>query len=129
MSITIENLICNICLKLALTDCIYCDLCNTWIHRNCLKLTKQTLNILSKSSLSYFCKTCLCGDLPFMSVTNSALDNIFSKVPSNQIIECSLCNNQNKNIKSQYCQSYTNQTSKNTLINKVKSQLFSQNQM
>ena len=38
-----------------------------------------------------------------MSVTNSALDNIFSKVPSNQIIECSLCNNQNKNIKFIYC--------------------------
>ncbi|XP_057290861.1 uncharacterized protein LOC130613549 [Hydractinia symbiolongicarpus] len=93
----IENVICHICNKIALNNCILCDLCNTWLHVSCLKMTKSTFNKLSQDEVPWFCRQCIYRTLPCTTLTDITLNSLtFNSCISDNFKECDFCN---KNIK------------------------------
>ena len=74
----IENIICYVCNKVALTQCIYCELCNTWIHQRCIKMTAKTFNLFSISPLPFFCNICISSILPFTTITDKAFSKLLT---------------------------------------------------
>ena len=74
----IENIICYVCNKVALTQCIYCELCNTWIHQRCIKMTVKTFNLFSISPLPFFCNICISSILPFTTITDKAFSKLLT---------------------------------------------------
>ena len=91
-----EKMICSVCNELSLSDCIYCELCNTWLHAKCLKLNKIMLKKLSLEKEPWFCIFCVARELPF---TNSA-QNVFNSIQTNNSLNeykekkesCNICN-------------------------------------
>ena len=95
-NLKIENLICSFCNKTSLNDCIFCDLCSTWLHRTCLELAKSSLSTFSSSPHPWFCSKCTEYILPFQSLTNQAFSKLF--LPTTNLTQtphtayCSTCN-------------------------------------
>ena len=88
----IENIICYVCKKTALTQCIFCELCNTWIHKSCIKMTAKTFKSLSESPLPFFCSICTSSILPFTTITNKVFSDINSvKKPQLKTLKCFSC--------------------------------------
>ena len=90
----VENYICHICNKLASIDCIYCELCNTWLHRTCLKLSQKCLRILGASPYPHFCPPCFQPTLPFSTLTNKTFQTIIKqhgKIKDAEKISCNFC--------------------------------------
>ena len=64
---------CKICCKPAEKnhDSIQLDKCNTWVHRNCNKINKQTYRLRQKDKSSeWFCIICTKDFLPFSDLNN-----------------------------------------------------------
>ena len=52
-------------------DSIQCDKCDTWVHRNCNKINKQTYRLLQKDKSSqWFCISCTKDFPPFSDLNN-----------------------------------------------------------
>ena len=100
---------------------ICCDLCDSWFHFKCSSLMKiQFQSYLLDKSLKWFCPICLENSLPFQSLTNNKLLNLFHdssfwsvnsrKAPNPLSIsdfdrKCSVCNKQIRDVvKSIPCQ-------------------------
>ena len=96
----IENFICCVCNSVSLTNCIFCDLCRTWLHSECLKLPKATIKSYSKSKHPFYCNKCLDSSIPFISITNQAF---ISTVNNHPIHICYTCNKTTNHINSIYC--------------------------
>ena len=87
----IENIICYVCNKVAFTQCIFCEICNTWIHKSCLKMTVKTFKSHSNSSLPYFCNICTSSILPFTMITDNVFSNLFSVKKTVTLKKCFSC--------------------------------------
>ena len=64
----VVNFPCKTCCKPVAKnhDSIQCDKCDTWVHRNCNKINKQTYRLLQKDKNSHwFCIICTKDFLPF----------------------------------------------------------------
>ena len=98
----IENIICHKCDKICLDNCIFCELCNTWVHAKCFKITKRQLTLLSHSELPYFCPKCISNSIPFSHVTNAHIDQFNSSynnnIPSHVCSSCDKTINHNEKI-------------------------------
>ena len=53
-------------------DGIFCDSCNSWIHRKCNKLTRQDYDKLSNEGedVPFICICCLADNIPFSNLTD-----------------------------------------------------------
>ena len=51
---------------------IFCDSCNSWIHRKCNKLTRQDYDKLSNEGedVPFICICCLADNIPFSNLTD-----------------------------------------------------------
>ena len=95
-SYLVENYICHVCNKLAATDCIYCELCNTWLHKTCLKLSQKCFKILGSSPYPYYCPPCFQPILAFSSISNKAFFDVHITEKTcnmkNKRLNCNQCN-------------------------------------
>ena len=68
---------CNLCQKPCKNNqkCIQCNICNSWIHLVCSKLTINQLNYYTVSNDCYYCKLCMDSILPFQSLENLKMVN------------------------------------------------------
>ena len=69
----VVNFPCKICCKPVAKnhESIQCDKCDTWVHRNCNKINKQTYKLLQKDKNSHwFCIICTKEFLPFSNLNN-----------------------------------------------------------
>ena len=69
----VVNFPCKICCKPVAKnhDSIQCDKCDTWVHRNCNKINKQTYRLLQKDKNSHwFSIICTKDFLPFSDLNN-----------------------------------------------------------
>ena len=57
----ISNYPCAICMGFCLEteNCIQCDLCLNWFHKNCVQLSNEKFRFLSNSSAKYTCTICV----------------------------------------------------------------------
>ncbi len=64
---------CKICFRSCKEsqDCIFCDLCNCWLHLKCTDLTKEQFYRLGLSDENFFCKFCILKLFPFNSINDS----------------------------------------------------------
>ena len=53
-------------------NCIFCELCNTWVHPTGIKSSNSEL---SQSNLPYYCSLCYLSIFPFQKLN----DNQFAK--------------------------------------------------
>lgn len=101
---TFETCTCYLCSKICLTDSVFCDLCDTWLHRKCLKMTKKQYDSLGKSPLPYFCPKCISISLPFSNLTNYQFDcNVTLSNKHLNIKPCLKCGKHVHKGNSSYC--------------------------
>ena len=70
----VVNFPCKICCKPVAKNHEYVqfDKCDTWVHRNCNKINKQTYKLLQKDKHSHwFCIICTKEFLPFSDLNNN----------------------------------------------------------
>ena len=79
----IESAICHKCNKVCLDDCIFCDLCHTWVHAKCYKITKRQLTLFSNNDQHYYCPCCISKVIPFSHVANFHIDQFNSSFDHN----------------------------------------------
>jgi len=95
MSRTFDSSICDRCLLICLDNSIFCNICNTWLHAKCAKLTLRQLKDLSDTDIPYFCSKCVSSALPFSDVTNRYLDHFNSLVypgcHDTKYLKCTKC--------------------------------------
>ena len=60
---------------------IFCDLCKTWIHSKCIKLTRKALLDLSLHEEPWFCSKCIGNTFPFSPQSRSQLNSLFNQCP------------------------------------------------
>ena len=70
MSKQLESSTCNFCLKIALDDTIFCEICMTWLHPKCLKMSLRSLKAHGNSKIPYYCPKCVSNCVPFTTITN-----------------------------------------------------------
>ena len=100
-----ESSTCNVCNKICLDNCIFCDLCNRWLHAKCVKLSLRQLRSLSTDPNPFFCPKCVSHALPFGNVTNAHIDNFNSLITDNHILNnCSECSKEIKHKDQLKCQ-------------------------
>ena len=84
-------------------DCICCDSCNSWIHRKCSKLNKQSFRFLVENPIqNWLYEFCLRKTLPFQSLSDNQLKNILAPIEerdNDQLVcllsmrkQCNVCN-------------------------------------
>ena len=81
---------CPICLKICLSDVILCDLCNTWMHPKCLKMSIRQFKSLANSNTPYFCQRCITKSLSFCTITNIQFSRHFLAINHNDKV-CTKC--------------------------------------
>jgi len=86
-----ESSVCHICKKFCLGNCVFCDLCLTWLHPKCLKMPNKIFNALSCNALPYFCPQCTYNIFPFSKLTNFQLKSLYRVKPLNKQ-SCYKCN-------------------------------------
>ena len=57
--------ICVVCKKIVNNNCIFCNICDQWLHFKCSKLSKSQFYLLSQSNEPYFCYSCIEQEMPF----------------------------------------------------------------
>ena len=48
-----------------------CDKCNKWVHIRCNNICKKTYRCLKKDPTPWYCKLCICVELPFSKLSNT----------------------------------------------------------
>ena len=87
-----EKLTCYFCKKICLTDAVFCELCNTWLHFKCLKFSKKQYNNLSSSNDPFFCTKCISSALPFVNIPKTHLDLFNSTISEPKLsLPCYKC--------------------------------------
>lgn len=88
-----ESSVCHVCKKICLNNSIFCDLCHTWVHGKCVKLTQHQLRLYSAKPDPYFCPKCISSLIPFSNVTNAHIDQFNSLNPHSRPAaeNCSCC--------------------------------------
>ena len=88
---------CKYCLKAVLDNCncIYCEICNSWCHIKCIKMSLSRLKELSESKDPFYCNSCLSHELPFCLLTTRTFDVTVNCTPDVSInkfkFPCKLC--------------------------------------
>ena len=84
---------CSICNIFIIDEnCIFCDLCNKWIHFKCSKLDKNTFSYYSNSSDPWFCQKCSQLTFPFCNISNKSLLNLtFNSSIIHSLKFCKIC--------------------------------------
>ena len=88
---------CNVCLNVMSQrhNCIFCDLCCSWIHMKCANLSLSHFNCLANSDLPFFCQNCILLELPFVLLHKRQFNNLFynsNKITTfNYKFPCTVC--------------------------------------
>ena len=98
MSVDKNLYICFICKKNVKNNCIYCEICDQWLHFKCSKISRSQFISLSKSNGPFFCFNCLAQEIPFSSISNKEFKNL--NVNNICTHSCDICN-----INNCYCKS------------------------
>ena len=91
-----ESSICYVCRLNVHNSGVFCEICNTWLHIKCIKITIKHYNQLAKSPLPYFCQRCISKALPLVNVTNHNLmthETFNSNKPKPNTNICNECSN------------------------------------
>ena len=83
---------CNVCDKICVDGCIFCDSCHSWLHYKCTKLKKSQIISYAKTSKKYFCTLCLEQNIPFSTISTSNLCSLINNdqlVPGNHELDLS----------------------------------------
>ena len=66
---------CHVCSHIVLDHqtAFLCDLCQTWLHFKCLKMTREEQKNLSSTNEAWFCPRCVSSIFPFSAITKSQL--------------------------------------------------------
>ena len=97
-----ESSTCHTCLKLCLDNCVFCDLCKTWLHTKCIKMTQSQFRKLGASPFPYFCQKCVSNALPLTHMTNFQLSNhLFTTTKKLKL--CIKCNKSSSKDDMVYC--------------------------
>ena len=68
--------ICLVCKKDVNSDCIYCEICDQWLHFKCSKISRSNFISLSKSNEPFFCFNCLAQEIPLSLISNKEFKNL-----------------------------------------------------
>ncbi|XP_066922407.1 uncharacterized protein [Clytia hemisphaerica] len=68
-----ETSICHVCRTCVFDNGVFCEICYTWLHIKCIKITHKHYNQLANSPLPYYCQSCISKTLPLTDVTNHSL--------------------------------------------------------
>ena len=98
MSVDKNLYICFICKKNVKNNCIYCEICDQWLHFKCSKISRSNFISLSKSNEPFFCFNCLAQEIPFSLISNKEFKNL--NVNNICTHSCDICN-----INDCYCKS------------------------
>jgi len=61
---------------------IFCDICKKWLHLKCSNLTDSQIDVLSSSSMPYFCHMCISDSLPVnLDCDHSISDITYNSLP------------------------------------------------
>ena len=66
---------------------IQCDICTNWLHFSCTVLTARQLEQLALTDAPFYCSICINCLLPFQSLDNANIKEIYSNNSHNQIIK------------------------------------------
>ena len=69
------------------TDCIKCIVCNKWVHRKCLKMTKYVFDSIDKDNF-LCCKKCEFSKFPFSSVGDKEFIRTNRKISRFPCMKC-----------------------------------------
>ena len=110
---TMDENTCKYCLKLLPENCncIFCEICKSWIHIKCLRMSLCRLRELDNSNDPFYCPKCIAAELPFMLLSDRIfnISVITSSIPivnvRNLSFPCKFCNNSCKrNQNSIFCE-------------------------
>ena len=65
-----ESIICHVCKTGIFNSGVLCEICHTWLHIKCIKITQKHYNQLTKSPFPYYCQSCISKALPLTTITN-----------------------------------------------------------
>ena len=71
---------CSICNKQVLSNAIFCDSCELWVHLRCSSLGYTEFQILSKNEKKWFCQNCYKELFPFHNLDNEEFLTVFQNV-------------------------------------------------
>ena len=55
---SIEFLNCSVCNKVVENESIFCEMCDSWVHQHCSRLTDEELKILHSDDNNWICFPC-----------------------------------------------------------------------
>ena len=63
---------CNICTKIVRSNQkgIFCNICLSWVHAKCARLSDDEFTCLSTTNDPWFCIVCLQNIIPFNNIAN-----------------------------------------------------------
>ena len=75
-----SDVLCPVCLKVCKDSQkgICCDVCDQWLHRKCAKISLVQFQSLGNSDSPFYCHHCLSSALPFVNITKSVFNQLFS---------------------------------------------------
>ena len=78
------NFPCSVCEKpVAINhEAVCCDNYNKWVHIRCNNICKKTYRCLKKDPTPWYCKLCICSELPFSTLNNTE----FARLTKNKTI-------------------------------------------
>ena len=88
---------CKVCLNVMSQrqNCIFCDLCCSWMHMKCANLSLSHFNSLANSDLPFFCQNCILSELPFVLLHKRQFNSLFHKnnkiITFNYKFPCTVC--------------------------------------
>jgi len=73
---------CAICVKPGRKKqkAIACDLCERWLHFECIDMYLSTFNSLASSPKPYYCHNCITDQIPFSNSTNKEIQKLLNHV-------------------------------------------------
>ncbi len=72
--------VCSYCYKNCTSrqNCILCDICESWLHLKCSKLSLTQFEYFGACDLPFFCQKCISLSLPFVNITKHNFTSLFS---------------------------------------------------
>ena len=87
--------ICVVCKKIVNNNCIFCNICDQWLHFKCSKLSKSQFYLLSQSNEPYFCYSCIEQEMPFSLISNTEFKRLYFCITNAKNLKypCRICGN------------------------------------